>query len=234
MSQPLRSRRGRFRRRQTRRGDRTSSGGTLESVFVDVTPPKGQDIVQFKGEYMPKKLVNYMQYSEVWNITTAGGAQGYVYKMNSVYDPFSGAGGNACYGIDELSAIYDRYRVLDTRIVVTATNQAVESSMLYVFPTNDSTTPTATISRTAPERKSVMLAQYFPQTLTIKTSTSKWLMNNRDYDASAASNADPAKLAYFGLFTKNFTAAALNAIISVTIYYHTEWSVRKAADDTDD
>jgi hypothetical protein len=183
---------------------------------------------------MPKKLVNYMQYSEVWAVSTAGGEQGYVYKMNSVYDPYSGAGGNACFGIDELSAIYDRYRVLDARIVVTATNQAVETAMLYVFPTADSTTPTATISRASPDKKTIMLAQYYPQTLTIKVSTAKWLMNNSDYDASAATNADPAKLAYFGLFIKNFSAAALNTILSVTIYYHTEWSVRKAADDIDD
>jgi hypothetical protein len=174
-----------------------------------------------------------MVYSEDWNVTTAGGAQGYVYKMNSVYDPFSGAGGNACFGIDEISAIYDRYRVTKATITVTAATQAVETTMLYVFPTADSTTPTETISQANPKTRCIMLGQYWPQTVTFTEPISRWMMNPRDYDASAASGADPAKLAYFGLFIKNFTAAALNVALRVHIRYETEWSVLKCMDDTD-
>jgi hypothetical protein len=182
---------------------------------------------------MPPKFINKMVYAETWAVTTAGGTQGYIYKMNSVFDPYSGAGGNACHGIDEMQAIYDRYRVLGARIIVTASCQAVEVTMLYVFPTADSTTPTETISEGAPAARSLMLGQYLPQTITFYERTSKWLMNSRDYDASAATNADPAKLCYFGIYIKNTSAAALNVVMNVRIEYDTEWSVRKASDNTD-
>jgi hypothetical protein len=210
-----------------------SRGGAAESTLVVQPVPVGQSILRFNGTYMPPKFLNYMHYAEVWACTTAGGLQGYVYKMNSVYDPFSGAGGNACHGIDVLQSIYDRYRVLDATMTITATIQAVESTMLYAYPTADSTTPTQTIAESSPEVKSLMLAQYWPQVLTIHAKTSKWLMNARDYDASAASNADPAKLAYFGILVRNTSAAALNVVMRVSIVYHTEWSVRKVNDDTD-
>jgi hypothetical protein len=183
---------------------------------------------------MPPKFHNKMVYSEVWSISSAGGIQGYVYKMNSVYDPFSGAGGDACYGIDEMQAIYDRYRVYSAQISVTAALAAdKESTMLYVYPSADGTTPTETIAKSAPACRSVMLAQQIPQTITFKEPVGRWLMNVRDYDASAASNADPAKLAYFGLLIQNQTAAALGVVLQVKILYDVEWSVLKLNNDTD-
>jgi hypothetical protein len=183
---------------------------------------------------MPAKFRNKMVYNEVWNVATAGGVQGYVYKMNSIYDPFSGAGGNGCYGIDEMQAIYDRYRVTGAQIVVTASaTSGKEPTMLYVYPSADGTTPTQTIAQSAPLVRSVMLAEYWPQTITFKESVSKWLMNSKDYDASAATNADPAKLAYFGILIQNVTAAALGIVLRVQIVYDVEWSVLKLNDDTD-
>jgi hypothetical protein len=175
-----------------------------------------------------------MTYEEVWSVSTAGGTQGYVYKMNSVYDPFSGAGGNGCYGIDEMQAIYDRYRVYGAQITVTAAVATdKEATMLYVFPTADGTTPTATIARAAPNVRSVLLAEHLPATISFKEPLSRWLMNVRDYDVSAATNADPAKLAYFGILIQNETAAALGVVLRVQIIYDVEWSVLKLNNDLD-
>jgi hypothetical protein len=183
---------------------------------------------------MPPKFRNKMVYSEIWSVATAGGSQGYVYKMNSVYDPFSGAGGNACYGIDEMQAIYDRYRVYGAQITVTASaTSAKEPTMLYVYPSADGTTPTLTMAQSAPNCRSIMLAEYFPQAISFKEPLSRWLMNVRDYDVSAATNADPAKLAYFGILIQNVTAAALGVVLRVQIIYDVEWSVLKLNNDTD-
>jgi hypothetical protein len=203
-------------------------------MFTTALPPRGQNVVVYRGSFMPPKFHNKMVYSEVWSVSTAGGIQGYVYKMNSIYDPFSGAGGDGCYGIDEMQAIYDRYRVTSALITVTASATAdKEPTMLYVYPSADGTTPTETIAKSAPACHSVMLAEYLPMTISFKEPVSRWLMNVKDYDASAASNADPAKLAYFGLLIQNVTAAALGVVLRVQITYDVEWSVLKLNNDTD-
>jgi hypothetical protein len=202
----------------------------LRDTHVVADPIPIPAIVKYRGEFMPPRFVNKMRYSEVWGITTSGGIQTYTYHMNSVYDPYVGAGGNGCYGITEMAAIYDRYRVLGTEVVISATNKATEPVSLYVWPTCDSTTPTEVRAESAPGSRNTMLAQYFNHVFSFYEPTSKWLMNSRDYDASAATNANPAKLYYLQIYMGNGDATALNLIMRVTLIMDVEWSVIKGVD----
>jgi hypothetical protein len=195
----------------------------------------GQPVLRYNGIYLPAKFINIMKYTEQWQVTTAGGVQAYVYKMNSVYDPYSGAGGNGCYGIDWFQATYNRYRVLRaTLIVTTAAGADKENTMIYLYASASSTAAVISTAESAPGSRAVMLSEYRPQTLTITSTPSRWLFGANDRDISAVTNADPALLAYFHILLKNISGAALGVNLHVTVLYETEWSELKQADDIDD
>jgi hypothetical protein len=182
---------------------------------------------------MPAKFRNRMTYSEAWNVTTAGGIQAYQYKMNSIYDPYNGAGGNGVYGIDEMSAIYDRYKVVRATITVTGAAQAVESTNIWLCANGSSTAMTKAKAEAAPGVVYGLLGQYWPQTFTLTSTPGRWLQGPNDRDLTAATNADPSVMAYFHILIQNFSASALNIMLRVQIVYDVEWSGLKTVDNAD-
>lgn len=174
-----------------------------------------------------------MVYSETWNVTTAGGTQAYAYKMNSIYDPYVGALGNGCYGIDAMQAIYSRCRVLKSHIIITASAQNVEVTSLYLYPSAESTAATEATAESHPELVSTMLGQYRPVTVEATSTPTKWLDGVQDRDLAAASNGDPPVMAYWHIFIKNVSAAALNIVLKVRIEFFTEWSHLHTTNDVD-
>lgn len=233
MSSTKRNSARRRRQRRARKGNGGGSGGELIPYAVANRGPVGPELVTFNGVFMPAKFRNIMVYSETWNVTTAGGSQAYTYKMNGVYDPYSGAGGNGCYGIDEMQALYGRYRVLSSHIIVTASCQATELTSLYLYPSAESTAATEASAESHPELVTAMLGQYRPVTLDSTSRPSKWLDGAQDRDLASANNGDPPALAYWHLLIKNFSASALNVVMRVRIEFWTEWSQLATNNDVD-
>jgi hypothetical protein len=198
-----------------------------------VNSPVSQAVVRFNGVFMPPKFVNKMQYNERWAVTTAGGISSYVYHMNSIYDPYSGVGGDSVYGIDEMAAIYTRYRVIGSTIIVTATCQAVEICDMHVYPCAESGAATMSTADAAPECKYAMLGQYRPVSLQLTSTPAKWKIGANDRDFSAAVTANPAELVYWKILFQNISLNALNLIVNVRIIYDVEWSELKAQSDQD-
>jgi hypothetical protein len=192
-----------------------------------------QPIVRFNGLYFPPKFVNKMKYAEFWTVSTAGGIQAYNYKMNSIYDPYGGAGGNGCYGIDEIAAIYNRYQVTGATMTITATAQAVEGTQLYVYADGDSTSATQEIAESSPTCRFALLGQYWPQTFVISAKPGTFLAGANDRDLTALATADPAVMAYFHILIQNSTAAALNVMIRVQIIFDVIWSGLICTNDLD-
>lgn len=175
-----------------------------------------------------------MRYSETWNVTTAGGIQAYDYKMNSIYDPYVGAGGNGVYGIDQMSAIYNRYRVVKAHIVVTANTQSgAETTQLYLYANGDSTSANLSRAESAPNVRHAQLTQQWPNMLELVTTPGTWLQGPQDRDLSAVISADPTALAYFHILMQNFSLGALNVVIRVMIDFTVEWSGLNSVDDVD-
>lgn len=58
-----------------------------------------------------------------------------VYRLNSIFDPTSAVGGTQPYGYDQMAALYNRYRVLKTRWIVTF-NASSAGYNAYVIPSN--------------------------------------------------------------------------------------------------
>lgn len=229
-----RKRQNRRRVRRARRGQQPSrSSSSIIPYAAASRGPVGPEVVTFNGPFMPQKFRNIMVYSETWNVTTAGGVQAYAYKMNGVYDPYVGAGGNGCYGIDEMQAIYQRCRVLDSHIVVSASAQNVEITSLYLYPDAESTAATEAIAESHAELTTAMLGQYRPQTIEAWGRPTKYLDGRDDRDLASASNGDPPAVAYWHILVKNFSAAALNVVLRVRIEYHVEWSQLASSNDVD-
>jgi hypothetical protein len=153
--------------------------------------------------------------------------------MNDIYDPYVGAGGDGCHGIDEMQAIYCRYIVRRSWITVIATNQSADVATLIVHPSANSDVPALNAAEGAPESKSTQLTMYKTSRITLGTSIKKWLQGANDRDAGAASNADPSLQAYWKILLVNGSGNALNTFIRVQVVYETEWSTLNAANDVD-
>ncbi len=68
------------------------------------------------------------------SVATLAGAQS-TFRLNSIFDPDAAVGGTQPYGYDQLSALYNRYRVLKTGWKVTFT-ASTSGYSLVVLPTN--------------------------------------------------------------------------------------------------
>lgn len=112
------------RRRQTRA--RASPRTTLTN-FRNTTPYAQRYITKLKYSE------NYQPGSVAYSI--------FRFRINSLYDPNYTGGGHQPYGFDQLSAVYNRYRVISCSYAIT-----IASSVNYlnccVVPTNDVPAPT--------------------------------------------------------------------------------------------
>jgi hypothetical protein len=182
---------------------------------------------------MPPKFINKMVVSSTWTCSTAGGFGYYTYRMNDIYDPYVGVGGDGCHGIDEMQAIYGRYIVRSSQIIITATNQGDDVTTLIVHPSANADVPVFNAAESAPEAKTAQLTKYKTSQMSIRARIGKWLQGANDRDAGAASNADPSLQAYWKILLQNGTANALNVVMKVIVIYDTEWSTLNAANDVD-
>lgn len=69
------------------------------------------------------------------------------YRLNSVYDPYSGTGGHQPYGYDQLSQLYSRYRVYKVSWTVNMTYTDESKSLFFgALPIPESTIAITSIS----------------------------------------------------------------------------------------
>lgn len=66
-----------------------------------------------------QRYITKMKYSEAYTLSVGNNYQ-QIMNLNSVYDPNRTAGGHQPYGFDQLSPIYNRYRVIATSWVINA------------------------------------------------------------------------------------------------------------------
>lgn len=83
---------------------------------------------------IPARFITKHKYCEAIN-TDAGG--GYIMNLNSLYDPNRTGTGHQPYGFDNLALLYNRYRVISCRWVLTSPNTA-QVRQLGSVPSNDS------------------------------------------------------------------------------------------------
>lgn len=189
----------------------------------------GPSQMTFRGNtFFPDRYNNIMHYTETWAVTDANGYLTYEYRQNGVQDPYLPVGGAPCFGIDQMQAIYKRYMVTYSKIIITYINYDVDDAVtLSVFPT-----PTAGSAGYnavgQPDVKTIIVTnQAGKEVLTHGRSIkSQAFPNASDADLSALCTTTPVKQFYWQIRLQGTAATALNGLMKVDILYYTTWFER--------
>ena len=106
---------------------KTATKRTSKKSFYAVPRP----LVQYKTGF-PKQLAITHKYSQEGRLTYIGpnaNVQYYAFGVNCLYDPYLALGGGQPLYFDQLSAIYNHYTVMRSRIKVTF---AVSTSTMMI------------------------------------------------------------------------------------------------------
>jgi hypothetical protein len=168
---------------------------------------------------MPVKLV----YEDLLTIAPGTTYGSYVFRGNSLFDPdYSGTGHQPRF-FDQFAAVYGRYKVLSSSIVVEAINTAGGSGSGAVFSITPNTEiitftswPQAAELPLARVSQIVPISSVYPFRLTHKATTTGvcGLLKNQvnDEDWSALTGANPVQIWYW-----NINTAAVNPAVNVAI-----------------
>jgi hypothetical protein len=88
------------------------------------------------GQICPDRLIVPMKYTAPFTISASGGFASYVFSQNSVYDPDVTSTGGSCPGFNTIMNLYQKFRVLGSKIRVTIQNGASLLLVAAVAPTH--------------------------------------------------------------------------------------------------
>lgn len=96
------------------------------------------------GKGFPAKMTISHRYVEKVNVSSvAGSPGGYLFSCNGLFKPNQSAAGHQPYYFDQMSAIYNHYRVIKAKITLSVTPQnSGQTSTYFSLTTNDDTTIT--------------------------------------------------------------------------------------------
>lgn len=193
--------------------------------------------------FRPGPVVQYADfaYSAAPGLTegVVGAGMLYVFSLSSIYDPDVSGVGTTALGYTSYSSFFTRYRVVRTRIEVTATpyNTSTAAPMIvgYMVGPNSTVTSSSTLWPVQTNSQSKMVhastpgGQHgmatFKRTIDlaqIQGVTKQQFMTDLDYSGAFGSN--PSRQSYLILFVRGLGGAVAVASFDVRIVYHTELS----------
>jgi len=184
--------------------------------------------------FMPPRYRNVMRYAESWVDTGATGYTDIVYRTNSVYDPYVGAGGAGCWGIDEIQAIYSHYIVHGAKLTVTASiPSGTAATDVWFTEVEYPALAASAYLLGAPDGAVMHLTPGVSQTMVLRTTTRRNTPTTNNWDWSAAENANPDVCSYWHIVLRNSAGSANAVNLTVVIDYDTEWFRMKPLENTD-
>lgn len=181
------------------------------------------------NSYLPAEYNCIMRYSEVWNDTTAGGIVDYIYRGNSVFDPYQGAGGSIADGYTQLSTLYGKYKVTYCKVFCTVVNNDSDDPVtLAIVPDTSTTAYTTEAPFSAPCAKTQVVTNQVGKEVVFNEMSTKRMFGPEynDSTACAAVGANPTNVWYWHIYLKNESTNALNLQLKVDIMYYTTWFSR--------
>jgi hypothetical protein len=193
------------------------------------------DLLTYNGFCFPPRFRTHLKYHEMWRDTTAGGSTSYLYRGNGVFDPYAGVGGTACYGIDQLQAIYGWMKAHNSTITVRATNNGSEPVSLYLYDAYPSAAPTVHTAISAPRVKTALVNVDAGKSVVLKATSgiTRFTASPQDLSWGSATTGNPTVMWYWKIFANNVGASALALYLSVTIDYDVEFTLRNELNDVD-
>jgi hypothetical protein len=176
-----------------------------------------------------------MDYTEFWRDTTAGGVNTYLYRGNSIFDPYAGASGNSTYGLDSMQNIYQWYKAHGSAITVRLVNNGTEPIMAYVYSAYSSAAPTVFTAEAAPRVKKALINVNAGKETILRSSAkiTDFTASPQDISWGAATTGNPSVMWYWKILLKNVGTSSLAVSITVGVSYDTEFSLRTEEDDVD-
>lgn len=177
------------------------------------------------------RLVTKVKYSETLGVTsTAGILQQQIWRLNSIFDPNYSGTGHQPYGHDQLSQLYERYRVFKCKWRIRVMNRSSVDAQVTVTPSNHAISSS----------NSDLIAE-FPRSVTkqLEYSTGSGLtftgvatlpslngQTSAEYKGDdrfqALFGANPTELMYLTLSMYAPTSASVTASVAVTLVYYVE------------
>jgi len=190
------------------------------------------------GKGFPKKMMITHKYNEVLTITSvAGGLASFSFAANGMYDTDITYTGHQPMYFDQMSALYDHYHVIGSKIKVKVT-PAAENQMPVVFgcyKNDDSTvTPTtlnALMEQTEATHKVISLNAGAPAVFSKKWSAKKTfggsILGNPSLQGTASANPTETTVYTFFMKPMDVTASNVACYITIEIEYIAVWAELK-------
>lgn len=182
----------------------------------------------------PDSLFVKLPYTETFNISATAYGD-YIFRGNSVYDPYYSGAGHQPLGYDQLTSLYNRYTVMGCKaqFTVMSTNSAVTGSdvQFSLVASNDSGGFVSydLVSET-PYNKTRYIgnASTGPKTISAYYSTAKIIGVSKqkvtnDDTFSALYNTSPSQIYYIHFFISDLTADNLVATLKCKLIYYVKF-----------
>lgn len=191
----------------------------------------GQRMVNVNTSLKPfaQRYITKMKYSE--NVLTSTLSPFYRFRLNGLNDPNLSGVGHQPHGYDQLSVLYNRYRVIACDWTIHAYPTTGSNPIrVAAQPSNDIVSPTGVADIVESPRTKWMVAVVGGSSPCLKGRTylpSLVGRNKQQYMADdryqSAVGADPLEQGILSIFTENLdgTGAACNLVI--TLNYTVEW-----------
>lgn len=188
------------------------------------------------GAGLPKKMIMTHKYTDYYNISSSTGLlQTELFRCNSLYDPsFSHTGHQPMY-FDQLSALYDHYTVIGSKITwkICQNNTGLQTAKAAIYINDDSTvTPTAESLSEQTTSRVLILPAYSNNIHTVvqkwsaKKAFGKAILGNLSFQGTSSSN--PTEEQYFTLAAYGVNPSVpMSLDVFVTIEYITVWTELK-------
>jgi len=176
------------------------------------------------GLGFPKKMTMCHKYNEIITHTSSTGvATFYKFNCNGMYDPNNTSVGHQPYYYDQMSAIYDHYTVIGSKITikVVPTSVPAVSFMVSLSQNDDATQTNNTIDGTAEQSNATSFIFPAGSTDTVKVLVNKWsakktfggsILGNDNLQGTATSNPTEITLWSLGL-------RALDGVSTIQCYF---------------
>lgn len=161
----------------------------------------------------------------------------YVYRGNSVYDPYYSGLGSQPLGFDNWAGMYENYRVHSSRILTRVSNMGSIPMSVCLFPSiSNSGAPTYIASASSPFAKttivgaidgsSVKMLKHYMKTIKMH---GERIFNNDNYAAGVTGNPT-SEWYWIVTFFSQDASTNLNFAIDIKVTYYVEFFKRKQLD----
>jgi len=185
------------------------------------------------GKGFPKRLTFTHKYKQYVYMASAAGALNLQnFSANGLYDPNLALGGHQPMYFDQLTALYNHYHVMKSKIKITAIRTGTNSNCIMVLYLDDDTVVNATNAETMAERPGAKLVSCWPATGNLgkltATFDAKAMFGGDIYDNDTLKGTSSANPSEQSVWTIGFNAnTSSNVDFLVEIEYTVVWSELK-------